>query len=299
MKLYQDKELFSQLINKISKEKGISEAIIEKDYFVSLILNEIAKANINIVFKGGTSLSKCFGLVNRFSEDIDLSCESKLSQRDIKSINHSIVKIVKDLGFVLENEKDVLSGMDYNKFKIKYPALYESNGLKQNVIIETVFSINAYPIENKYVSNIIYDYLKKNNLLNKISFKDVEPFEIKTQSITRTFVDKIFALCDYYLNNDILLHSRHLYDVYKLFNSINFNDDLKMYIKEIRNLRKLKRFCTSAHQKYNISLLLEEIIKKDVYKQDYENITSLITYDNVPYIETIKIIQKIIKFNIF
>ncbi len=299
MKLYQDKELFSQLINKISKEKGISEAIIEKDYFVSLILNEIAKANINIVFKGGTSLSKCFGLVNRFSEDIDLSCESKLSQRDIKSINHSIVKIVKDLGFVLENEKDVLSGMDYNKFEIKYPALYESNGLKQNVIIETVFSINAYPIENKYVSNIIYDYLKKNNLLNKISFKDVEPFEIKTQSITRTFVDKIFALCDYYLNNDILLHSRHLYDVYKLFNSINFNDDLKMYIKEIRNLRKLKRFCTSAHQKYNISLLLEEIIKKDVYKQDYENITSLITYDNVPYIETIKIIQKIIKFNIF
>lgn len=43
MKLYQEKELFSQIINQISKEKGINEAIIEKDYFVSLILQKIAK----------------------------------------------------------------------------------------------------------------------------------------------------------------------------------------------------------------------------------------------------------------
>ena len=299
MKLYQDKELFSQLINKISKEKGINEAIIEKDYFVSLILKEIAKDNLNIVFKGGTSLSKCFGLINRFSEDIDLSCESKLSQGEIKTINHSIVKIVKDLGFVLENEKDILSGMDYNKFEIKYPALYESSGLKQDVVIETVFSIKAYPTENKYASNIIYDYLKENNMLDRISFNDFEPFEIKTQSITRTFVDKIFALCDYYLNNDIAEHSRHLYDIYKLFSSVNFNDELRLYIKEIRDWRKLKRFCTSADEKYNINTLLKEIIKKDVYKQDYEKITNLIIYDNVTYIETIKIIQKIINYNIF
>ena len=41
MKLYENKELFSQLINKISIEKGINEAIIEKDYYVSLILREI------------------------------------------------------------------------------------------------------------------------------------------------------------------------------------------------------------------------------------------------------------------
>ena len=43
--------MFSQIVNKISKEKGINEAIIEKDYFVSLILREIAKENKNIVLK--------------------------------------------------------------------------------------------------------------------------------------------------------------------------------------------------------------------------------------------------------
>lgn len=299
MRLYQDVELFSQIVNKISKEKGINEAIIEKDYFVSLILKQIAKENKNIVFKGGTSLSKCFGLINRFSEDIDISCEHKLSQSEIKNINHSIVKIVKDLGFTLVNEKEILSGMDYNKFEIAYPSLYKSNGLKQDVIIETVFSINAYPIENMFASNIIYEYLEDNNLLDKVVFEEIVPFIVKTQSITRTFVDKVFALCDYYLNKDITEHSRHLYDLYKMYNSINFNDDFILYIREIRELRKLKRFCTSADDKYDINLLLKEIIDKEIYKDDYANVTDLITYDHINYEDTIKTIYKIIDHKVF
>lgn len=299
MRLYQDKELFSQIVNKISKEKGINEAIIEKDYFVSLILREITKENKNIVFKGGTSLSKCFGLINRFSEDIDLSCEHRLTQSEIKNINHSIVKIVNDLGFALENENEILSGMDYNKFEIAYPSLYKSNGLKQDVIIETVFSINAYPTENMSASNIIYEYLKDNNLLDKVAFEELVPFEIKTQSIARTFVDKVFALCDYYLNDDISEHSRHLYDIYKMYDNINFDDEFKLYVREIRELRKLKRFCTSADDKYDINSLLKEIIGKEVYKNDYENVTDLITYDHINYDETIKTIQKIIEHKVF
>ncbi len=299
MRLYQDIELFSQIINQISKEKEISEAIIEKDYFVSLILKEIEKENKNIVFKGGTSLSKCFGLINRFSEDIDISCECKLSQGEIKAINHSIIKIVKNLGFYLENEQEILSGMAYNKFEIKYPSIYKSNGLKQNVVIETVFSINAYPTENKFASNIIYGYLKNNNLLDDVSFDEILPFEIKTQSVSRTFVDKVFALCDYYLNNEINEHSRHLYDIYKMFDSINFDNEFNLFIKEVRETRKLKRFCTSADDKYDINSLLKEIVEKDIYKNDYEDITKLIIYDDVDYEDTLKTILKIIELNIF
>lgn len=299
MKLYQEKELFSQIINQISKEKGINEAIIEKDYFVSLILQEIAKENGNIVFKGGTSLSKCFGLINRFSEDIDLSCERKLSKGEIKNINHSIVRIVNELRFNLANEKDIKSGMDYNIFQIKYPSLYKSNGLKRNIVVETVFSINAFPIENKLVSNIIYDYLKNNNLLDKVPFDELKPFLIKTQSICRTFVDKLFALCDYYLNNDISEHSRHLYDIYKMFKYIEFNDEFKLYVKRVREIRKAKRFWTSADDQYDINLLLKEIIQKDVYRKDYESITKLITYDDVDYVDAMNVIKEIIKYDIF
>ena len=70
-------------------------------------------------------------------------------------------------------------------------------------------------------------------------------------------------------------------------------------LKEIRELRKLKRFCTSADDKYDINSLLKEIIGKEVYKNDYENVTDLITYDHIKYDETIKTIQKIIEHKVF
>ena len=61
----------------------------------------------------------------------------------------------------------------------------KSGGLKQDVIIETVFSINAYPTENMSASNLIYEYLKDNNLLDKVAFEELVPFEIKTKSWSR------------------------------------------------------------------------------------------------------------------
>ncbi len=84
-----------------------------------------------------------------------------------------------------------------------------------------------------------------------------------------------------------------------MYNDINFNDEFKMYVQEIRELRKLKRFCISADDKYDINLLLRKIINEEVYKNDYKNVTYLITYENISYDETIKTIQKIIEHKVF
>lgn len=74
--LHDDKENFEQIILKVSEETGIEASIIEKDYYVTLFLKRIVEAVPNIIFKGGTSLSKCYKLINRFSEDIDLNIET-------------------------------------------------------------------------------------------------------------------------------------------------------------------------------------------------------------------------------
>lgn len=71
MYLHNDKDLFTEVITEANAQTGIAESIIEKDYYVTMILKLLAKSNPDIVFKGGTSLSKCFHLINRFSEDID------------------------------------------------------------------------------------------------------------------------------------------------------------------------------------------------------------------------------------
>ena len=63
------------LIVNTSRKQNISEAVIEKDYWVSVILDYLFNDNEwkeYFTFKGGTSLSKCFGIIERFSEDIDI-----------------------------------------------------------------------------------------------------------------------------------------------------------------------------------------------------------------------------------
>lgn len=70
--LHNDKEAFYDIILATSNALGIEMAIVEKDYYVSLLLKEINKNYPDIIFKGGTSLSKCYKIINRFSEDIDI-----------------------------------------------------------------------------------------------------------------------------------------------------------------------------------------------------------------------------------
>ena len=77
MNLHKDKEAFDAAIKATSRYFNFSPAIIEKDYYVTLILLELTKRVPGLVFKGGTSLSKCYKLIDRFSEDIDITLEEK------------------------------------------------------------------------------------------------------------------------------------------------------------------------------------------------------------------------------
>ena len=75
--LHNDHSMFEQVILRVSEDTGIEASIIEKDYYVTLFLQRIVAQLPNIIFKGGTSLSKCYKLIDRFSEDIDLNIETE------------------------------------------------------------------------------------------------------------------------------------------------------------------------------------------------------------------------------
>ena len=63
---------FQQLVGIVARDKGIDAALIEKDYWVTHTLWALHETGLDLWFKGGTSLSKGFGLIQRFSEDLDL-----------------------------------------------------------------------------------------------------------------------------------------------------------------------------------------------------------------------------------
>lgn len=96
--LHNDKEMFSQAINLVTNKNGIRPEIVEKDYYVTMILRLLSERLPFIVFKGGTSLSKCHKAINRFSEDIDITIDTTLSQSQKKKVKETIEEVNSILG---------------------------------------------------------------------------------------------------------------------------------------------------------------------------------------------------------
>ena len=86
MKLHENNKLFRQSIQATSDQMGILPIYVEKYYWVTVVLRALFHAEIGseIVFKGGTALSKCFQMIDRFSEDIDLVVYARMVSPTIK-----------------------------------------------------------------------------------------------------------------------------------------------------------------------------------------------------------------------
>ena len=119
------------------------------------------------------------------------------------------------------------------------------------------------------------------------------------QGIDRTLADKVFAVCDYYLQGKVAKHSRHLYDIYKLLPLVPQDENFKELVKEVRAVREQSVICPSALPEANVPELLEKIIKEKAYKQDYDSLTTQLLEENVPYDTVIATLKKVAESSIF
>lgn len=150
MNLHQNEEVFREIIEGASDYKTIPEEFIEKDYFVSLLLKEIVKLSPNIIFKGGTSLSKCYKLIDRFSEDIDINFHTSVNPNDRakRNLKYSIINAIKNTNLELINSNKIRSRMDFNQYKISFPTLVSPAGkLRDHLLLESYVSLQSYPSE--------------------------------------------------------------------------------------------------------------------------------------------------------
>ena len=299
--LHHDQDLFADLLLRASDVLGIDAAIIEKDYYVSILLAKIADIIPDIIFKGGTSLSKCYHIIDRFSEDIDLSIfeGSKPTQSQRKEFKNNIIKAIEESGLVLNNPEEIKSHRDFNRYIIDYPSVFSSTAINRKLIIETAVFIEVFPTQKKPVGNYLYNYLQDIDALDKIESRNLIPYEIKVQSPERTFIDKVFALCDYHLAKTYDQHSRHIYDLYKLQDIISFDDAFCSLIARVRKERSGHKACLSAQENVKIDHLLNEIISQNSFKEDYQNKTLPLLFKPVAYEEVITVIKTIIEKNLF
>lgn len=223
-------------------------------------------------------------MINRFSEDIDLGLNvNKATEGMKKSLKRDILNAIDDLNFKLDNADDIRTRMDFNRYQITYPVSETVSFIKPYLYIETAVFLKPFPYEIKTADSYVYRFLKDANHKEIIDKYSLNPFEIKVQSLERTFIDKIFAIGDYYLTNNITGHSRHLYDLYKIMPMIKFDDNFYALFNEVKEIRKGDSACPSAKPNQNIIKLLKEIHDSDYFKSDYINVTKGLLFDNTQY----------------
>jgi predicted nucleotidyltransferase component of viral defense system len=303
MTLHEENDIFNQYIMATADYMGLSDTgIVEKDYFVTAFLKRLVEKQPNIIFRGGTSLSKCYKLINRFSEDIDLGLNTgpnRPTEGQRKKLKQGIVSVVNELGFTLVNLEQVKSRKDFNRYIVDYMPVSEHSVLKQYLVVETAVYVKSFPIETMDAASFIYDFLCANNASDEITKYGLESFKVQVQSLERTFIDKVFAVGDYYLNGQSETFSRHIYDLYKIYPKVAFDDTFNRLVYEVRDARKLHKACLSAQDNINLRELLNKIIDEDFYKIDYNRITETLLFENVPYDEAILVLKQITKDKYF
>lgn len=302
MYLHEDLELFRDIISATSEDQGDKDfAIIEKDYYVTMILKLLAEKSENCVFKGGTSLSKCHKVIDRFSEDIDISFSNALTQGQRRRLKDEIIAgISTELKMPIVNWDQARSRRDYNCYIFDYQPIdgYVKESLIPGVKMEVVLSSLSFPTVEMEVTSLIYDFLKKDNA-ELIEEYNLQPFKIKVQGLDRTFIDKTFAICDYYLQGKTERHSRHIYDLYMLSSIIKIDDNLAELVREVREQRVNVSNCLSVQPGVSVNEILKKIEEQKYFFNDYISITSVFQNKPLPYEEAITVLQKIIETGLF
>lgn len=153
MNLHDDREAFDELLIGAANELAIPTDIIEKDYYVTIALKKLSEKLEDMVFKGGTSLTKCYQLLNRFSEDIDISytAESGIpGEARKKQLKKAVVAVMDELGFPITNIDKTRSRRNYNCYRASYPSIYEkTNYLKTRTCCGNICGIVAVPNNTK------------------------------------------------------------------------------------------------------------------------------------------------------
>ena len=302
MYLHNNKEAFKEILDIVANKNMIAPEIVEKDYYVTLILRLLSNKSDNIVFKGGTSLSKGFHVINRFSEDIDVTFDIHISESKRKKLKYDILKTISDeLSLPISNWHLIRSGRDYNAYHFEYHSVFDfdHDKIPQYVKLETALGSYSFPTEIVEIRNYIGDYLDETGKHEHSKKYLLDKFSMKLQSLERTYIDKIFALCDYYIERKSKRYSRHLYDIYMLTPLMNFDTNFKSLIKEVRLHRQNMSICPSAQDGISINDIIKEFCQNDFYKEDYFSITNYFTNHTVEYDDVIKNILDLTNKNLF
>ncbi len=220
MKLHVDKDSFSVIVDNVSERTGIRKDIIEKDYYVVLILFELSEkqSTLPAYFKGGTALYKALKTLNRFSEDIDLTVEvtgCSKNQGKVRLERASTKYTVLDRTSNKEKERNAKGSITaiYDYEPITEVDVQDELQRFGHVKVEATSFTISEPCEASEIEPLLYTQATEEEKTILQTQFEVSPFFIKSIKQERIFADKILAAEFYYQRNELFDVSKHLYDL--------------------------------------------------------------------------------------
>jgi hypothetical protein len=226
MNLHHNKELFTDAITATAQRLDILEIYVEKDYWICYALKLIFEGAIKdeVIFKGGTALSKCYKFIERFSEDIDLVVIRKEEETG-NQLKAKLKKITKEINtpFVEVEMEGITNKMGMiRKIAYNYPKIFKGNygQVRDAIIIEATWLGYFEPHTKRVLNTYIYDMMVANNQMTLAEEYHLLPFDALVLDSRRTLCEKIMSLVRFShtetpiedLNNKI----RHVYDIHQL-----------------------------------------------------------------------------------
>jgi len=193
---------FEQAMLRAAAHFEVSEQFVEKDYYVTEILRVIAdRLGERAMFKGGTSLSKGWGLITRFSEDIDLFVnrdrfEPRPGKNGMDRILKELARAVSEHPALtwLRDEGRTIGGLgreDHFAYETRFGAL---PGVRAAVRLEPGVQSGTFPTEVVPITSLVAQYLMEQGMADIA--EDLTGFDMTLLHYRRTFVEKMFALHD-------------------------------------------------------------------------------------------------------
>ncbi len=238
MNLHSNLELFKNAIYAASQFFNLREIYVEKDYWITVALHKIFTSEIadQVIFKGGTALSKCFGIVERFSEDIDVVVKRIEGEND-NQMKKKIKKITELVSLVIPEIE--VSGLTNKRGNIRktvhnYMKLYDDDfgQVKKNLVLETTWLGNCEPNMKKPVKSYLYDMMINKGQNNIIKEYQIDPISVNVLSMERTFCEKIMSLVRFSRTDDpvsdLRNKIRHIYDINQMLSK---SDEIKKFLE--------------------------------------------------------------------
>lgn len=226
MKLHENIELYNDAIVATAQLKHLSEIYIEKDYWVTVALHAIFTSEVGsyAVFKGGTALSKCFSVIDSFSEDIDIvlfkdGTESgSLLKTRLKKISETVAAILPEIEVLGITNKFGMIRKTAHTYQHHFDGQFGQ--VRDIIILETTWLGSFEPFSTANVSSFVAEMMEATGQSALIGEYSLQPFQVNILSKERTLCEKVMSLVRFSFTPnpiaDLSNKVRHIYDIHKL-----------------------------------------------------------------------------------